>query len=599
VSSHRARSLLGVVALAVAILAAVPAAPASGPARAATTGGVSVDVTGSTVRFEGAPSVIINAEDGQFVDTIEVRRAPGGDVIVVNELNMQDYVAGIAEMPTRWPLEALKAQAVAARTYAWFELKQGRWQRFGYDVCATTSCQVFRGTKVVNGSSTGKNWQQAVDETEGEVLVFEGEPILARYFSTSGGRTWDNDVVFPSEGAFPYLIGTEDPDDATSPLHKWQVRFTREQFDTMLARGGTLADVAPLASITIIPSDVPGRVKTVRATGENADVIEVGPIDFASFVSAVAPELWPDDYPPKRLSGAGVLPSTMPSSRFAVAMTEDEVIIDGTGWGHGVGMGQYGALGKAERGLGHDEILGTYYGGLSPVRAPELPERIRVGLSATQGAVPVRLDGPARLVIGDQVITERALGAWTVQDGPGQAISVIAPEGFGEPLRIEATTTTRVTPNEVEIIELRTAVNKTVEVRLDVFSIDGQLISSSPQGVHARGVVLIPWSLDDITRRALPPGSYDVMLVATDEDAVQNGTPITVSVRPFIAGTGSTEMPANIWSATTDSGSSIRLDPRQLALAMLLGLALGRGFGLAAARLGRSGAETPIAEVMM
>src|SRR5690606_27903826 len=137
-----------------------------GPARGqdadplADTDPVDLGAVAGPVRFEAPQGTVIELGSGRrLVDTLEVRPSPVGDgLVVVAEMGLEDYVAGIAEMPARWPLEALKAQAVAARTYAWFEVVQGAWRGRGlpYDVCATTSCQVFRGHEVVEGPFGGR-----------------------------------------------------------------------------------------------------------------------------------------------------------------------------------------------------------------------------------------------------------------------------------------------------------------------------------------------------------------------------------------------------------------------------------------------------------
>src|SRR5438067_1456910 len=131
---------------------------------------------------------------GQFHGTLEARRTPGG-LTLINELSLDDYVAGIAEVPPSWPMEALKAQAVAARTYALWEMQSGHWQKFGYDVCSTTDCQVYGGMNVLRLES-GARWVAAVKATSNEVLLYDGRPALARYHSSSGGRTLNNEVVF-------------------------------------------------------------------------------------------------------------------------------------------------------------------------------------------------------------------------------------------------------------------------------------------------------------------------------------------------------------------------------------------------------------------
>src|SRR5438309_1417054 len=123
-----------------------------------------------------------------------------------------------------WPMEALKAQAVASRTYVLWEMQHGHWTRFGYDVCATTTCQVYQGADAERGPD-GRRWLRAVQQTSGQVLLYGGQPALARYHSSSGGRTLANEVVFPSDGQRPYLRGVADPADGVSPLHHWTVRF--------------------------------------------------------------------------------------------------------------------------------------------------------------------------------------------------------------------------------------------------------------------------------------------------------------------------------------------------------------------------------------
>jgi stage II sporulation protein D len=305
------------------------------------------------VRFEAADGDQLQLHGrGRFAGALELRA--DDPAIVVNELGLEDYLAGIDEMPSRWHPEALRAQAIAARTYAWYSIGQDSFD--GYDVCATTACQVYRGIGATLDADRGDAWLEAVADTAGQVLLHEDRPILARYFSTSGGHTVANEVAFPSSGPRPYLVGVEDPYDAASPYHRWTATFTRDEFDTILGRGDSLSAVVPIAELTRV-GDVDDPGATIRVTGQDGHAVEVGAREFREFVSRVAPDSFPDRFPGRRADGLRGLPSTVPSSRFDPEVTDDEVVLHGRGFGHAVGLGQYGANARARDGQDHPEIL--------------------------------------------------------------------------------------------------------------------------------------------------------------------------------------------------------------------------------------------------
>jgi SpoIID/LytB domain protein len=163
---------------------------------------------------------------------------------VVMVVGLDAYVQGIVpgEMPKEWPLEALKAQAVAARTYAIAKLEQGK----EWDVVADPYAFAYYG---VAREAPATN--EAVSETHGQVLTYGGAPITAFYFSSSGGRTLSSQDVFGV--ALPYLRGGKDPWDAASPNHTWPVRtFSPRTLATALRAGG------PVADVEVVPS-APGR----------------------------------------------------------------------------------------------------------------------------------------------------------------------------------------------------------------------------------------------------------------------------------------------------------------------------------------------------
>lgn len=578
----RARRLAASIAALLSVVALGPAASAQETTEQPEGPDVDLGVYGVPLRFHAPEGVVITLGSGRrLVDTFEVRPHPNGaGLIAIADMDMEEYVEGIGEMPSSWPIEALKAQAVAARTYAWYQIELGTYPRrgLGYDICATTACQVFRGRSVVEAPETGQNWEQAVEETRGEVLTYEGEPILARYFSTSGGETRDNEAVFSREGPFPYLKGRPDPDDAISPLHTWQAVFTREQFDDLLSRGDTLSDVAPVADVEVTKMG-PGVADRVTVTGKNGEQREVTAGQLLQFLNDLAPEHYPDDFPGPRSDG-GNLPSTIPSSRYTVEVTEDQVVFDGSGWGHGVGLGQYGAKGKAERGLGYREILAFYYNGLQPTTPDALPERVRVGLADEVGEITIRGDGPLEVTAGGTTVTTRALGTWTVSDAGDRTARLLAPTGYGAPLVAGPTTSSRSSPLTLETVTLETVVNKSAELRLEVTASDGTPVSTQDLGIVDAGRTRVPWRPATDDGEPLQAGDYEVALIATDEGANEAGDPVAVRVVGISGGdTASSLLPPAV--PVTEPRS---VEPIPVALAVVVGAALGGALGSAAAR---------------
>jgi hypothetical protein len=219
--------------------------------RPATGAGDPVDLGlyGAPIQFVAPDGVTIELGSGRrLVDTLEVRPHPvGAGWSSIADIDMEEYVA--RDRGDAGPLadRGLKAQAVAARTYAWYQMaERGTYERAGL---ATTSAP----PSPVRSSGAGRWWRlprsatelgPAVDETAGEVLLWDGAPILARYFSTSGGATRNNEDVFPSSGAVPVPRGSTIPTMPSRPCTVAGV-FTRDQFDDLLGRGETLSAAAP------------------------------------------------------------------------------------------------------------------------------------------------------------------------------------------------------------------------------------------------------------------------------------------------------------------------------------------------------------------
>src|SRR4051794_28560818 len=151
--------------------------------------------------------------DGRYRGALEFKPTAVGSLEAINAVNIEDYVRGVvgAESPPSWPAEALKAQAVAARTYA---ITTGGGGDF--DQYADTRSQMYRGIAVETAST-----QSAVAATSGQVVTYQGKPVVTYFFSTSGGRTENVENSFIGSPAKPWLKSVADPYDNVSPLHRW------------------------------------------------------------------------------------------------------------------------------------------------------------------------------------------------------------------------------------------------------------------------------------------------------------------------------------------------------------------------------------------
>jgi stage II sporulation protein D len=217
----------------------------------------SSDEANAPVRFNDKP----------FRGRIEVFANPGGALTVVNVIGLEDYVRGVVPnelSPGGFPaIEALKAQAIAARTYA---LKnRGQFASEGFDLLPTTRSQVYRGLSSEHPLSS-----RAVDETRGLIATYHGEPINALYTSTCGGRTEDSENIFNE--AVPYLRGRECAAEGPAPFAPFMIKSSRELFeikdekDLALARDVALLAVngLPLLSVRVSSSWLSSRVSAVE-----------------------------------------------------------------------------------------------------------------------------------------------------------------------------------------------------------------------------------------------------------------------------------------------------------------------------------------------
>ncbi|MBI1963716.1 MAG: SpoIID/LytB domain-containing protein [Candidatus Rokubacteria bacterium] len=262
----------------------------------------------------------------------------GDGMAIVNELPLEDYLVGVlrAESNERWPLEALRAQAIVARTYAAYHRALNAAKP--YHIVASTAHQVYTG-RVPTASPA---WA-AVRETAGRVLLWEGELFPAFYHSASGGFTEDPRTVFAARN-MPALAAIRDEFSAGSPHFTWSLDLRLSDLGEILRRHGH--DVGSVTAVEITE-----RTPSLRAAW------------LAVHGTRGSARLRGNDF--RRMLGYETVKSTL----FAVAVDREFARFAGRGYGHGVGMSQWGAKGMAERGYTALQILAYYYPGTT-LRSP-------------------------------------------------------------------------------------------------------------------------------------------------------------------------------------------------------------------------------------
>ena len=277
-------------------------------------------------------SLFIKTDDIKFYYTegmnVRVKREETNTVEVVP---FEDYVVGVlaGEMPVNFELEALKAQAVAARTYVMKKMSDNKNE--DYDIVDTVQNQVYISDQELQDKWKDKYQERinkvktAVLETKGEYLSYNGKVIEAFFFSTSVGKTENSEDVFKQ--ALPYLRSVDSTwDEEVSPVFNDSKEYSMQEFYERLN-----LKYSDKIKVEILNTTSTGRIKNIKINN-------------------------------KKFTGSEVYKNlNLRSTFFEINQIGSNVVINTKGYGHGVGMSQYGALAMAKKGYKYDEILKYYY----------------------------------------------------------------------------------------------------------------------------------------------------------------------------------------------------------------------------------------------
>ncbi len=282
------------------------------------------------VRIEPIEDRDLLIGESRFRGSVTFLKDPANQLYAVNTLGVESYLYGVLhhEVAAWWPMDALKAQAIASRTYALYQMSVSKGAE--YDVKSSTSSQVY-------GGSTTERFRtnRAVDLTRGLVLAYQGKVFPAYFHATCAGKTaaakelWSIDI--------PPLAGSVSCAYCRiSPHYNWEARVAPADIESKLNKNGRpIGQVLKIAVISQTPS---GRAGRLRISGTNGEAV-IAAKDFRVWIGG----------------------NKMRSTLFRLEMRDDMVYFHGRGWGHGVGLCQWGTLGQSLLGKSYQEILKLYY----------------------------------------------------------------------------------------------------------------------------------------------------------------------------------------------------------------------------------------------
>lgn len=332
----------------------------------------------------------VRVEDKYYRDYVTFKMVED-ELMTINYVKLEHYLYGVVpkEMGYSFELEALKSQSIAARTYTVKNIN--KHDNHGYDLCDTTCCQVYGGMDVENIKTN-----RAVDETSGMIITYNGNPIDAVYHSSSGGYTDNVGEVWGSD--IPYLVAVRDEFSDGYPNANWNLAMTNDEISARLHSRGM--DIGEVVNIEILDTTTNGRVSQLKIEGtEGEEILSgnefreiLGTTELKSTLFTIKKDnVYGDKEKVYAIDGNSSTAKSVDlndvhiidgnlnrgssrgfTSRFInrngivefnsdIKPIESNFVIEGKGYGHGLGMSQWGAQGMAVEGYSYKDILNHYY----------------------------------------------------------------------------------------------------------------------------------------------------------------------------------------------------------------------------------------------
>ena len=326
---------------------------------------------------------LITIEGTRFRGGVTAKRATNSDMTIINKLPLEEYLYGVVpkEMPSSWPLEALKAQAVAARGFAVTTLN--KYRSLGFDLCNTTSSQVYGGYNIEVASTN-----RAVDETKGKIITHNGKAVVPYYHSNSGGHTENSENIW--SGVLAHIRGVKDDFSLGVPTTTWNKVITTSELKAILEK--EQIQIGEVLDVKVTSVSENGRVLTLIVYGTHGQEImnkersrrlfELRSTWFTvtpsseSLVAARGAEdnsttnvnlqgkevMTPSGI--KKIANTSNIAIYNGTSYKSIDAKPNAFVFDGKGYGHGLGMSQHGARKMAESNYTYEQILMYYYTGI-------------------------------------------------------------------------------------------------------------------------------------------------------------------------------------------------------------------------------------------
>jgi len=281
------------------------------------------------IKTDESGIVLINGR--RFRGNIELVKKDNRGLLVVNYIGLEDYIKGILyhEVSHYWPMETLQAQAIVSRSYAVYQMQENKLR--DYDVTSDIYSQVYGGKTSERGRTN-----KAVELTSGQILTYQDKVVPTYFHAVCGGHTEDASLLWNTD--IPPLKGAPCNFCKDSPRFNWHYVLTLEEIEKKLVNAGL--KIRGIKNITVLGKDKSGRITDLNMVSNKKD-LKISAKDFRNIIG----------------------PNIIKSTNFSVNVIKRDAVFEGVGWGHGVGLCQWGAYFMAKQDYSTEQILKYYYPG--------------------------------------------------------------------------------------------------------------------------------------------------------------------------------------------------------------------------------------------